>query len=128
MQVWVLRPNMNTSSGVREMESPIYLQNDSILSMLKKAAEIIQKNGGVTEKAKQEYATWVNGNAELTGGEKAYHFLDEQGYIYRGVSLRAPEPRTDPKFFIPLIHPVTKKPCPVPPNGFSRTQKRSMQW
>ena len=57
----------------------------------------------------------------LTGGEKAYCYLDEQGRIYQSVSLRAPEPRTDPKFFQPLIHPITGKPCPVPPNGFSRT-------
>ena len=35
--------------------------------------------------------------------------------------MRAPEPRTDPKFFEPLLHPATGKPCPVPPNGFSRT-------
>lgn len=47
--------------------------------------------------------------------------LTKQGRVYRSVSLRAPEPRTDPKFFKPLIHPVTGKPCPVPPNGFSRT-------
>jgi adenine-specific DNA-methyltransferase len=35
--------------------------------------------------------------------------------------MGAPEPRTDPKFHIPLIHPVTGKPCPVPPNGWSRS-------
>jgi len=37
------------------------------------------------------------------------------------VSLRAPEPRTDKKFHEPLIHPITGKPCSMPPNGFSRT-------
>ena len=47
--------------------------------------------------------------------------MDKDGRIYRGVSLRAPEPRTDPKFFQPLTHPITGKPCAVPPNGFSRT-------
>ncbi|MWP35516.1 DNA methyltransferase, partial [Escherichia coli] len=43
------------------------------------------------------------------------------GRVYQSVSLRAPEPRTDKKFYIPLIHPVTGKPCAMPPNGFSRT-------
>jgi len=34
--------------------------------------------------------------------------------------MGAPEPRTNPKFHIPLIHPVTKNKCPVPSNGWSR--------
>lgn len=129
--VWDKRNPMNAGRGVAtqheyviwrsKQTTPIYLRNDSILEMLNTAAGIIQKHGGVSEAAQKEYATWVNGNPELTGGEKAYRYLDEQGRIYQSVSLRAPEPRTDPKFFKPLIHPVTKKPCPVPPNGFSRT-------
>ena len=128
---WDKRNPMNAGRGVAtqheyvvwrtRQETPIYLRNDSILSMLSAATEIIQRHGGVTEEAQREYAAWVNGNKELTGGERAYRFLDEQGRVYRGVSLRAPEPRTDPRFHKPLIHPVTGKPCPVPPNGFSRT-------
>ena len=34
--------------------------------------------------------------------------------------MGAPERRTDPKYYIPLLHPVTGKPCPVPSNGWSR--------
>lgn len=129
--VWDKRNPMNAGSGIAtqheyiswrsRQETPIYLRNDSILSMLNAAAEIKKKHRGVTEIAQKEYAAWINGNSELTGGEKAYRFLDNKGYVYRAVSLRAPEPRTDPKFHRPLIHPVTGKPCPVPPNGFSRT-------
>lgn len=129
--VWDKRNPMNAGRGVAtqheyiiwhsRQETPIYLRNDSILLMLKAAEEMVQKNGGVTEKAQKEYAAWVSGNSELTGGEKAYRFLDEQGRVYQSVSLRAPEPRIDPKFHKPLIHPITGKPCPVPPNGFSRT-------
>ncbi|MCS6783237.1 MAG: site-specific DNA-methyltransferase, partial [Gloeomargarita sp. SKYG98] len=89
--------------------------------MLRVAEEIITKHGGVTDAARREYGEWVRNNHKLSGGEKAYCYLDDQGRIYSSVSLRAPEPRTDPKFFEPLIHPVTKKPCAVPPNGFSRT-------
>ena len=62
-----------------------------------------------------------NSNNDLSGGEKAYRYLDNEGRIYQSVSLRAPEPRQDPKFHKPLIHPVTGKPCAIPPNGFSRT-------
>jgi DNA modification methylase len=129
--VWDKRNPMNAGRGVAtqheyiiwrsRQETPIYLRNDSILLMLKAAAEIVQKHGSVTEKAQKEYAAWVNGNSKLTGGEKAYRFLDEQGRVYQSVSLRAPEPRIDQKFHKPLRHPITGKPCPVPPNGFSRT-------
>lgn len=129
--VWDKRNPMNAGRGVATQHEyiafrshwnkPIYLENDNVNSMLNAAAAIIKKNGGVNEKARREYAKWVSDNDRLSGGEKAYRYLDENGEIYQSVSLRAPEPRSDPKFFKPLIHPITKKPCPVPPNGFSRT-------
>jgi len=129
--VWDKRNPMNAGRGIATQheyviwrstkESPIYLRNESVLSMLKTAKDIIKKNGKVTKKAQQEYSAWVNNNDQLSGGEKAYRYLDEEGRIYQSVSLRAPEPRTDKKFHIPLKHPVTGKPCPTPPNGFSRT-------
>jgi len=99
----------------------INLQSRNTEIMLKKAEQLIKKHGGVTDQVKQQYAEWGRNNPKLSGGEHAYCFLDERGRIYRSVSLRAPEPRTDQKFFKPLIHPVSGKPCPVPPNGFSRT-------
>lgn len=102
-------------------DNPIYLLNGNILLILKTAKEIIRKYGGVTEGAQREFAQWIAGCPGLSGGERAYRFLDEQGRVYRGVSLEAPEIRTDPKFFKPIIHPVTGKPCPVPRNGYSRT-------
>ena len=35
--------------------------------------------------------------------------------------MGAPELRTDPKYFKPLIHPITHKPCPIPKNGWGNT-------
>ena len=129
--VWDKRNPMTARAGVAlqheyiiwrtNANKPIYMQNGKIRAMLAKAKEAMQKHGGPIPQAAKEYADWVRTNPALSGGEKAYRFLDEQGHVYRSVSLRAPEPRTDPKFFRPLIHPVTGKPCPVPPNGFSRT-------
>jgi len=101
-------------------ESPIYLRNDTILTMLRAAEEFVKEHGAGSELAQKRYAAWIDANKELSGGEKAYRYLDKHGRIYQSVSLGAPEPRTDPKFFIPLNHPVTGKPCPVPSNGFSR--------
>lgn len=88
--------------------------------MQNKVAEIIRKHGAISSQGRQEYAQWVREHPQLSGGEKAYRYFDDDGQIYRHVSLRAPEPRTDPKFHRPLLHPVTNQPCPVPPNGFSR--------
>lgn len=99
----------------------INLQNRNIESILEKARYLIGKHGGVSEKTRKEFSSWVRKNKELSGGEKAYSKIDDAGQVYSSVSLRAPEPRTDPKFFEPLLHPITKKPCSVPPNGFSRT-------
>ena len=129
--VWDKRNPMNAGSGIAKQheyiiwrtkqKSPIYLRNEAVLEMLKVASELVEKYGKGSQEAQKEYATWVTKNKKLSGGEKAYRYLDEEGFVYQSVSLRAPEPRSDPKFHEPLIHPVTKKPCGVPPNGFSRT-------
>ncbi|HCO79991.1 MAG TPA: site-specific DNA-methyltransferase [Bacillus sp. (in: Bacteria)] len=101
--------------------SSIYAKSDSIPMMLEKAEEAISKHSGVNELSRKEYADWVSKNKKLSGGDKAYKYLDEAGQIYRLVAMGAPERRTDSKYFIPLIHPETQKPCPIPNNGWSRT-------
>jgi len=97
------------------------LNSDNVKSMIEYVQGLISEYGGVNEDVRREYTKWINQNTNLSGGEKAYRYIDDDGKIYQSVSLRAPEPRTDPKFFQPLIHPITKKPCAIPPNGFSRT-------
>ena len=130
--VWDKRNPMNAGRGVATQHeyivwmskdnSPIYQRSDHASKMLSKVRGLIKHEGGkVTDKVRKEYSAWVNANKDLSGGEKAYRYIDKEGKIYQSVSLRAPEPRTDKKFHQPLFHPETKKPCPVPPNGFSRT-------
>ena len=101
--------------------NPLHHTRDNRQLILDKAKEMAGQDGIFSEEAKKEFSRWVTRNENFTGGEKAYKYLDDEGRIYSSVSLRAPEPRTDPKFFEPLLHPLTGKPCPVPPNGFSRT-------
>ena len=101
--------------------SPLRLKNDNRQVILDKAKRMSSQTEILSEDAKREFSSWVSGNKNLTGGEKAYRFIDDEGRVYSSVSLRAPELRTDPKFFQPLLHPLTGNPCPVPPNGFSRT-------
>lgn len=98
----------------------IYARNDNIGKIFAYAEQEIKNNGGINEASRRAFATRLNADEKLSGGDKAYHFIDDAGNIYRLVAMGAPERRTDPKYFIPLIHPVTGKPCPVPSNGWSR--------
>ena len=99
----------------------ISTNTESARLILEKAKVLIEKYGKVNDELRTEFRSWLNSNVEIEGGDRAYNNIDDKGRVYQSVSLRAPEPRTDPKFHKPLIHPVTGKPCPVPPNGFSRT-------
>lgn len=99
----------------------VNLRNENIRLILDKASDLIDEHGTVNEFVRKHFAEWMRDNSNLTGGEKSYRYIDESGQVYTSVSLRAPEPRTDPKFRKPLLHPVSGEPCPVPPNGFSRT-------
>lgn len=101
-------------------DSPIYLRSANVRRILEKAKALIQKYGGVNKKVRSEFAAWMSGCEGLSGGERAYRLIDDDGRVFQSVAMGAPEPRTDPKFHIPLLHPVTKKKCPVPPNGWSR--------
>lgn len=129
--VWDKRNPMTGGSGIALQHeymtwfSPdnitISTSTDNAQEMMEKVKELIDKYGAVTEQVRSEYITWLNSNVKLSGGDKAYRNITDDGRIFQSVSLRAPEPRANPKFHQPLIHPITKKPCPVPPNGFSRT-------
>ena len=129
--VWDKRNPMNGGGGVATQHEyiiwrtsaskPLTLPNSSVISMIEMVRNLINIDGGITDSVRKRYVDWLNSNSELSGGEKAYRYIDAYANIYQSVSLRAPEPRDDLKFFEPLIHPVTKKPCSVPPNGFSRT-------
>lgn len=101
-------------------DASIYRKNTSIREMLSKANEIIDLEGSINEKARTEFSKWVSSHKELSGGEKAYKYIDDEGRVYRLASLSAGTPSNDPRYYIPLVHPVTKKECPVPPTGWSR--------
>lgn len=106
---------------------PFIIRPQNVRKILSIAREIIRKHGRVTDQAKQEFAAWVRSAKELTGGERAYQYLDDDGQVYRLVAMTWPNPNPPPpEFFQPLIHPVTKKHCPVPSRGWSQSP-RSMQ-
>jgi adenine-specific DNA-methyltransferase len=102
------------------LDGSVYLRNANQRRILAKAAEIIAKHKSVTESAQKEFSQWITKAEGLSNGERVYRQLDAAGGVFRGVSMEAPEQRTDQKFFRPFIHPSTGKPCPVPKSGWSR--------
>jgi adenine-specific DNA-methyltransferase len=61
---------------------------------------------------------WVNDTKNnLTGGEKPYALIDDCGKVYRTVSMAAPD-KPETRSHRPLLHPMSKKPCPVPQKGW----------
>ncbi len=97
-------------------------------AILRKASSLIKKYSGVTEKCRKEFRTWIKNKPELSGGERAYSKIDDEEQVYSDVSIGAPALLTDPKFHKPLIHPKTRKPCPVPATGWSRTPENMQKF
>ncbi|EFB7456410.1 DNA methyltransferase [Escherichia albertii] len=103
-------------------------RSSAIIQMQEYVKELlIENNGVVTDSIRGKYKKWLMKQDLFTGGDKAYKYIDDNGNIYRLVAMGAPEKRTDPKFYIPLIHPITGKACPVPPNGWSRSPETMQQ-
>jgi adenine-specific DNA-methyltransferase len=102
-------------------------------AILKKASQLFSKVSLTysLEDANSEFAAWMRVQSDFSGGEKAYNKIDENGDVYRPVSMAWPNKKKAPDdYFIPLIHPVTNKACPVPERGWrnpSATMKKMME-
>lgn len=78
------------------------------------------------EMVNREFANWLK-TQNFSAGEKAYRYIDDKGRVYRGVSMAWPNKKKAPDdYFIPLIHPVTGKECPIPTRGW-RNPPRTME-
>ena len=89
--------------------------------ILKKAKQIFMRIDSTysIEQANKDLNQWVNSQVNFSGGEKAYSKIDENGEVYRPVSMAWPNKNKAPdEYFIPLIHPITKKECPIPERGW----------
>ena len=95
--------------------------------MLEKAEKLFSKisNNYSLEQCNNDFNEWIKSKkTELSGGEAAYNKIDEDGNVYRPVSMAWPNKKKAPdEYFKPLIHPVTNKPCPVPERGWRNPPK-----
>jgi adenine-specific DNA-methyltransferase len=91
--------------------------------MLNRVAVLVKSKGEVNDEVRAIYRQWLKEHKnELSGGELAYNLIDENGDIYRPVSMAAPD-KPETRSHRPLIHPVTQKPCPVPAKGWRFPEK-----
>jgi len=66
----------------------------------------------------REFEAWLS-RQNFSGGEKAYKYIDANGDVFRTVSMAWPNKKDAPaEYRIPLVHPDTKKKCPVPARGW----------
>lgn len=87
-------------------------------AMLKKAASLIKAAGCVNDSVREHYKKWLREHKnEFSGGELAYNEIDENGDVYRLVSMAAPD-KPETRSHRPLVHPITGKNCPVPAKGW----------
>lgn len=78
------------------------------------------------EDINKDFQIWMN-KQDFSGGEKAYHYIDDKGRVYRCVSMAWPNKSEAPSdYWKPIIHPITKKECPVPSRGW-RYPSKTMQ-
>ncbi|HEM3617934.1 TPA: site-specific DNA-methyltransferase [Streptococcus suis] len=90
-------------------------------AMVRKAEQIFRKVGltFTLDDANAEFQAWISTQKDLSGGEKAYNRMDENGDLFQAVSMAWPNNKKAPDdYFVPIIHPTTKKPCPVPAKGW----------
>lgn len=101
------------------------MQSANSQKIINKAKELVEKYKKVTNEAKKEFSDWVRKQKDLSGGEASYNNIDDDGRVYQSVGMSWPNPNPAPaQFFVPLIHPVTHKECPVPPRGWSRSPEK----
>lgn len=97
--------------------------------MLDAAAQALE-TGRSIEKANTLYRAWIKEQEGLSGGEAMYDRIDQDGRVYRLVSMAWPNKKKAPdEYFLPLKHPETGLECPVPERGWRNppeTMKRLM--
>lgn len=95
-----------------------YRKKEHAAQMLAKAGSCLRSAKGNTHQAEKLYQAWLKSKEnELSGGEMAYKFIDENGNVYQPVSMAAPD-KPETRSHTPLLHPITQKPCPVPAKGW----------
>lgn len=86
--------------------------------MMDKASELFQKvedDEISLKEANSKFQDWIKEQNELSGGEEAYKYIDQNGDIYRPTSMAWPNKDEAPDDYkMDLIHPETGEKCKRP--------------
>ncbi len=109
-----------------------YLNKHEFIRKKKNAEEIQNKAKSFFSKlsvnytiddANKDFSDWIKWNNKLSWGESAYNKIDKDWNVYRWVSMARPNKKQAPEeYFIPLIHPITQKECPIPERWWRNPQ------
>ena len=122
----ILRKARELFERLDETDLPLDLQNCSQKYNIPN--NIIEKHQVriSLEQINEEFADWLR-SQPFSGGELAYSNIDKNGDVYQSVSMAWPNKKKAPdEYFQSIIHPITKKPCPVPARGW-RNPPKTMQ-
>jgi len=107
---------------VMKERSPIKRSKANAEIMLAKAKSLFGKTDDL-EVINKNYREWLK-KQTVSGGEAAYKYIDDNGHVYRNVSMAWPNKQQAPDdYLIPLKHPITGKDCPIPDRGWRNPSK-----
>lgn len=105
---------MRNDANIRVSKKNVALIHDKI-------KELLEKYIAPTKEAIAEYRQWLRLQEGFSKGERTYDQFDETVDAFRSDNMSATDRRTNEKFYIPLVHPITLKSCPVPDYGWRYT-------
>lgn len=136
--IWDKRNPKGTTIGVAYQHESIlaYCKNRTLFTnnnftkkkenaeaMIRKVKSLYNQKGIINDSLRLEYKNWLKLNKNnFSGGELAYNLIDDNGDIYRIVSMAAPD-KPETRSHRPLIHPITNKECPTPAKGWRFTDE-----
>lgn len=102
----------------KEIQPKWKITSDKASHIIEKYKELFKEYGSDTEKIEKQLRAWINLNKKSNdidlSGVSHYSYVDEKGVFYPGNSAN-----TKPGgYTFDIIHPLTKKPCKKPNNGY----------
>lgn len=102
----------------KEIQPTWKITSDKASHIIEKHKELSKEHGSDTEEIQKQLRAWINSNKKSNdldlSGVSHYNYVDERGVFYPGNSAN-----TKPGGYnFDIIHPLTKKPCKKPNNGY----------
>ena len=63
-------------------ETSVFIRPANFRAILAKAEALVRQYGGVNEQVRREFRAWVEHRKDLSGGERAYKFIDDSGRVF----------------------------------------------